>query len=275
MTSSFVSISHPCFFYHLLLQFTTTVTTSQTFIHPSLYLFCFLFFVYISLVVSRFLSVIFSLNLSLLLPLAATLTMLGRGWLPCLHSCPHLTYGSHLGLCLCPHITLPHLFLNFSVFQNFCHLFLFKFSLAPWPLFCLPLCLHHSIPIYLLSGCLPALIFLFVLLHSLVSVPFLYSHLSVPICLHLSLLLPNIYILCLCLCLSFTHTHPCWFPCPSFPIWLSHFSIAPSLSPLPSCWVACLMCLPHASISLSLCVFCLLSCPRLPDPLSLSLSLTE
>lgn len=171
-------------------------------------------------------------------------------------SCPHLTYGSHLGLCLCPHIILPHLFLNFCVFQNFCHLFLFKFSLAPWPLFCLPLCLHHSISIYLLSGCLPALIFLFVLLHSLVPVPFLYSHLSVPICLHLSLLLPNIYILCLCLCLSFTHTHPCWFPCPSFPIWLSHFSITPFLSLLPSCWVACLMCLSHVSFSLFLCVFC-------------------
>lgn len=163
------------------------------------------------------------------------------------------------------------------MFQNFCLFFLFQFLSAPWPLFCPPFCLHHSVPISLSSGCLPVLIFLFVLLHSSLTVP----HLSFSV---LTLLFPspsssspsNIYILCLCFSLTHTHLYV------GLLALVSLFdSLLISLSPLfylcyhLSCWVTLLLCLSLVSISPSLCVFhpfAILSPAPCP---SVSLSLAE
>lgn len=154
-------------------------------IHPSL-VSILLSLVFLFLMVSLFLSLIFSLNLSPLLALVFTLTMLPMlgGYLSpsnlwfslCSVSLPsHMQY----------HITLPHLFLNFHVFQNFCLFCLCLFSLALWHLFCLPFCLHHSIPTYLISSCLLVVIHLSICVAAFIclcSLPiFLCPHLSVPI----------------------------------------------------------------------------------------------
>lgn len=184
-------------------------------------------------------------------------------------SCPHLTYGSHLGLCLCPHIILPHLFLNFCVFQNFCHLFLFKFSLAPWPLFCLPLCLHHSIPIYLLSVSQPSFFYLCCCIHWSLFLFSILTFLFQSVFIFPSCSLTFTFFVSVYVSLSHIHTHV------GFLALLSLFGCLISLSLLfYLCYhlfglLASCACLMHPSLCPSVCFVCYL----VPSSLTLCLYL--
>lgn len=136
------------------------------------------------------------------------------------------------------HITLPHLFLNFCVFQIFC-LFYFSFS-SLWLLGLFTVCLSVSTALsLLLSGCFPVHIFLFVLLHSSVSIPNL--SLFSPFC---SILSSPLLTVTFILFVSISHTALCWCFCPCFPILFSPplflFSLLPSLL---------LGCSPHVPVS--------------------------
>ena len=81
-------------------------------------------------------------------------------------------------VCLHPHIhntTLPFLmcfWICVPRFQSFLFFFFFQISFGSLASF-LSARLNHTLPIYLTSGCLPVIIFLFVLLHPSVSVPHL------------------------------------------------------------------------------------------------------
>lgn len=168
-----------------------------------------------------------------------------------------------------------------SVFQNLSFLLLFQFPLAPWPLFCLPLCLHHSVPIYFISACLPVLIFVFMLLHSSVSVPHLSFSISILTFLFQSLSSPqppNPSQLTFTFSLFLSHTHtPILVFLPLFPSLSLSSSITPFLPLLPSLLLGGS---PHVSVScfhlsVPMCVSSV--CHLVPRSLSvcISLSLTE
>lgn len=141
-------------------------------------------------------------------------------------------------------------------------LFYFSFSFL-WLLGLFTVCFSVSIALsLLLSGCFPVLLFLFVLLHSSVSLPYLsFSILTFLFHSFISSPPSNIYTLCLCLSYPSVLVFLPLFPYMILSSFLYHsFSISYHLF----YWVALLMCLSLLSISLSLCAFHLflfVSCP--------------
>ena len=266
------------FYFLLSPQFTITVTTSQR--SPICLMLLACLSIYISLVVSLS-CLLFSFHLSPSCSCSHFLSVASvGGWLVSILFLFNLRLSSwsvSVLTYIIPHY--PSSCISEFVFQDFslfCFFFFFKFPLAPWPLFCLPLSQSHSTylsylwlsPSSHLSICIAASI-------CLCSPPiFLYfcSHLSVPI----SVFTPvpptpprtNIYILCFCL----THIPLCWsYPFPLFDT-LSYHPFSTSVTISLVGWLSSCACLLPPSFCSYVCFICVLSCLQFPVCLYLSLT---
>lgn len=266
------------FYFLLSPQFTITVTTSQR--SPICLMLLACLSIYISLVVS--LSCLsYSLSISPLLAPALTFSVASVGgwivsslfsfnlWLSS-WSVSILTY-------IIPHY--PSSCVSEFVFQDFSLFCFFFFSNFLWllGLFSVCPCLNHTLPIYLTSGCLPVIIFLFVLLHPSVSVPHLSFSISILTFLFQSLSSPLPPQLPLertfTFSVSVSHTYLSVGLLILFSLFdtLSYHPFSTSVTISLVGWLSCACLLPPSFCSY-VCFICMLSCLQFPVCLYLSLT---
>lgn len=186
-------------------------------------------------------------------------------------------------VCLHPHIhntTLPFLmcfWICVPRFQSFLFFFFFfQISFGSLASF-LSARLNHTLPIYLTSGCLPVIIFLFVLLHPSVSVPhlsfsiailtFLFQSLSSPLPPQLPLERTFTF------SVSVSHTYLSVGLLILFSLFdtLSYHPFSTSVTISLVGWLSCACLLPPSFCSY-VCFICMLSCLQFPVCLYLSLT---